>query len=114
MARNHNYTNLICGQDFTLEVANDGLTADITGQGYIKQGDYITIVDKYRVDEVEYYSDPPDMWRAKVSLVPQDLPQIKESKGHYIFPITRIFSIIASVRLRFSLLWKSVLHRGQN
>lgn len=75
MARNHNYTNLKCGEDFTLELANDGITGDMTGQGNIKVGDYITISPhKYQVIEVEYYSEPPDMWRAKVSLVSQNLP----------------------------------------
>jgi len=70
MARNHNYTNLKLGEDFTLEVANDGMTGDMIGQGNIKTGDYISIsTNKYQVVEVEYYSEPPDMWRAKVSLV---------------------------------------------
>ena len=72
MAKTHNYTNIICGKDFTLEIANDGLTGDMIGQGHIKEGDYIviTISDKYRVIEVEYYSEPPDMWRGTVYRVP--------------------------------------------
>lgn len=70
MAKNHNYTNLIRGQDFTLEVANDGLTGDMIGQGNIKVGDYITIAaNKYQVVEIEYYSEPIDMWRAKVMII---------------------------------------------
>jgi len=69
MARNHNYTNLINGQDFTLEVAEDGVTGDMLGQGNMKVGDFITIASKkYRVVEIEYYCQPSDMWRAKVSL----------------------------------------------
>lgn len=114
MARNYNYTNLTPGKDFTLEIASDGLTADIIGQGYIKQGDYITISDKYRVDEVEYYSEPPDIWRAKVSLVPQDLRQTEESKAHFISPVTKVLPLVASVGLRFKPLWKSIYKRRQN
>lgn len=71
MGRNHNYTNLICGLDYTLEVTNDGLTGDLIGQGNIKALDYITIsANKYQVVAVEYYSQPSGMWRAKVSLIP--------------------------------------------
>lgn len=114
MVRNHNYTNLTPGKDFTLEISSDGLTADIIGQGYIKQGDYITISDKYRVDEVEYYSQPPDMWRAKLSLVPQTLPQIEESRGSYVSHLTRVFPMVAYVGPSFRLLWKSIQNRRQN
>lgn len=70
MAKNHNYTNLVHGEDFNLEVANDGITGDMIGQGKMRVGDYITIsATKYRVIQIEYYADPPDMWRAKLSLV---------------------------------------------
>lgn len=70
MAKNHNYTNLIHGQDFTLETAEDGMTGDMIGQGNMKVGDYITVASyKYQVVDIEYYSEPIDMWRAKVSLV---------------------------------------------
>lgn len=70
-AKNHNYTNLICGKDYTIEFTNDGLTGDLIGQGNIKALDYITISpNKYQVVAVEYYSKPSGMWRAKVSLIP--------------------------------------------
>lgn len=71
MTKNHNYTNLNCGKDYTLEFTNDGLTGDLIGQGNIKALDYITISpNKYQVVAVEYYSQPSGMWRAKVSLIP--------------------------------------------
>ncbi len=114
MPRNYNYTNLTPGKDFTLEIASDGLTADIIGQGYIKQGDYITICDKYRVDEVEYYSEPPDIWRGKVSLVPQDLRETEESRAHFIWPVTKVLPLVASVGLRFKPLWESIYKRRQS
>lgn len=57
MARNHNYTNLKYGEDFTLELTNEGITGDMIGQGNIKAGDYITISPhKYQVIEVESQS----------------------------------------------------------
>ena len=69
-ARNHNYTNLSCGKDYTLEVSDDGLRGDMIGQGNMKALDYITISpNKYQVVAVEYYSQPSGMWRAKVSLI---------------------------------------------
>ncbi len=98
MAKNHNYKKLTSGIDFTLEVANDGLTADMIGQGAIKPGDYITISDqyKYQVVEVEYYSTPPDMWRANLSFVPQDLPQIQDIRADWLTkllsPLNRLFT----------------------
>lgn len=70
MVRNHNYTKLKNGEDFTFEIDSDGLRGDMISQGNIKIGDYITIYPKkYQVIEVEYYSDPPDMWRASLVLV---------------------------------------------
>ena len=66
--RNHNYTNLVHEQDFFLEVAQDseaGSIVNITGQGNVQAGDTITI--QLQIVEVEYYSDSPDMWRAKLS-----------------------------------------------
>lgn len=69
--RNHDYTNLSCGEDYTLEISDDGLRGDMIGQGNIKALDYITISpNKYQVIVVEYYSQPSGMWRAKVSLIP--------------------------------------------
>ena len=51
-----------------MEVAQDseaGSIVNITGQGNVQAGDTITI--QLQVVEVEYYSDSPDMWRAKLS-----------------------------------------------
>ena len=69
-ARNHNYTNLSCGKDYTLEVSDDGLRGDMIGQGNMKALDYITISpNKYQVVAIEYYSQPVGMWRAQVSRI---------------------------------------------
>lgn len=43
MARNYNYINLKCGENFTLEFTNDGTTGDLIGQKNIEIGDYLTI-----------------------------------------------------------------------
>lgn len=67
--RNHNYTNLVPGQDFFLEVPQDnesGSTVNMIGQGNVKVGDTVTI--QFRVIEVEHYSDSPDIWRARLSI----------------------------------------------
>ncbi len=67
--RNHNYTNLVPGQDFFLEVPQDsesGSIVNMIGQGNVKVGDTVTI--QFRVVEVEHYSDSPDIWRARLSI----------------------------------------------
>ncbi len=67
--RNHNYTNLVPGQDFFLEVPQDnesGSIVNLIGQGNGKVGDTVTI--QFRVVEVEHYSDSPDTWRARLSI----------------------------------------------
>jgi hypothetical protein len=42
----------------------------------IRPGDYLIIANKdnttrYKVDTIKYYSDPPDMWAAKLSFAPR-------------------------------------------
>jgi len=65
--RTHNLTDQVEGANYTFE-ALDGDRAQMTGYGKgIKGGDYIILTkDKilYRVEDIEYYADPPDLWRA--------------------------------------------------
>lgn len=58
-------------QEFALnEIKDQSGSYYMTAQGApVQPGDYIEITQsqqcaKYQVDDVEYYCDPPDMWRA--------------------------------------------------
>lgn len=73
----HDYTRRCWGHDYTFTPINGGKRAELTGWGYgIAKGDYLILPNKgcttcYRVDEISYYSDPPDMWRAKATFAPR-------------------------------------------
>lgn len=65
----------------TWDTDDGGVTARITGWGRgVKQGDYILLSHnngdptRYRVERIEYYNDPPDMWRAEVRFAPRFTP----------------------------------------
>jgi MioC protein len=66
--RQHNFAGYENGIDYALELIGDGKTARMTGQRVgIKPGDRLTLtIDnepiQYRVEEVDYYSSPSDMW----------------------------------------------------
>jgi hypothetical protein len=70
-AKTHNYTHLVCGKDYVIEKSEDTQKSHMTATGQdIKSGDCIIITGadgnnyKYQVEEVDYYSNPPDMWMA--------------------------------------------------
>lgn len=67
----HHYLKTIDSNSFALEpVGKNALEFSMTGFGAdIKQGDFIIINDKtstttYKVEGIDYYLDPPDMWMA--------------------------------------------------
>jgi hypothetical protein len=67
----HHYFKTIDSNSFALEpLGKNAFEFSMTGFGaYIKQGDFIVINDKtstitYRVEGIDYYLDPPDMWMA--------------------------------------------------
>jgi hypothetical protein len=67
----HHYLKTIDSNSFALEpLGKNELEFSMTGFGAdIKQGDFIVINDKpstitYKVESIEYYLDPPDMWMA--------------------------------------------------
>jgi hypothetical protein len=73
VSRLHDYTNFVGGRDYVLDISNSGLEHKeyyMTGYGRgIKQCDYILLksacgVAKYKVKQVEYYHNPPDLWIA--------------------------------------------------
>jgi hypothetical protein len=69
--KTHNYTHLVSGKDYVLERSEDTQKSHMTATGKnIKSGDCIIVTEadgkccKYQVEEIDYYSDPPDMWMA--------------------------------------------------
>ena len=68
--KTYDYTQLVCGRDYVFEPTENQTEGYMTGQGRgIKSGDYIIFQNgssacKYQVEEINYYSDPPDMWMA--------------------------------------------------
>jgi MioC protein len=69
--RIHDFTNAVCGSEYVFETidaqGNNGyMTAQCRG---VKLGDTIVIQpgvspERYRVEQIEYYSSPADMWIA--------------------------------------------------
>ena len=74
--KTHNYTHLVCGKDYVLEKSENTGKSQMTATGKnVKSGDCIIITGsdgnsyKYQVEEIDYYSDPPDMWMALLKQV---------------------------------------------
>ncbi|WP_375514666.1 hypothetical protein [uncultured Nostoc sp.] len=72
----HDYSQLICGSDYVFERLNEGTIGYMTGIGKgIKLCDRIIVREgcesyQYQVEELDYYSDPSDMWIALLKQVP--------------------------------------------
>jgi hypothetical protein len=68
--KTYDYTQLICGRDYVFEPTDNQTRGYMTGQGKgLKSGDYIILQNGsgaciYQVEEINYYSEPPDMWMA--------------------------------------------------
>ena len=66
----HDYSQLVGGRDYVFELLNGGIEAQMTGFGKgVKPDDCIILQHgcssyRYRVEDVDYYSDPPNMWMA--------------------------------------------------
>jgi hypothetical protein len=71
--KTYDYTRYVSGRDYVFESVNDLKKGYMTGQGKgIKRGDYIFLKNgsdscRYQVEEIDYYSNPPDMWIALLS-----------------------------------------------
>ncbi|MBH8554707.1 hypothetical protein I8751_20560 [Nostocaceae cyanobacterium CENA357] len=68
--KTHDYSQLIWGKDYVFESLSSGIEGQMTGIGKgIKPRDYIILqrgfeTYRYRVEQIDYYSDPSDMWIA--------------------------------------------------
>jgi hypothetical protein len=66
----HDYSKLVMGSDYVFESLNTGTQGCITGFGKgVKSGDFMILKQnnqscRYQVEEINYYSDPSDMWIA--------------------------------------------------
>ena len=79
----HDYTKRYWGHDFIFDPIDDGQQAHMMGWGCgIEVGHFLIIPNgaettRYRVDQIEYFNDPPDMWTASVSFAPRSQPKVK-------------------------------------
>lgn len=70
--KTHRYHQGQQGTEFILETTADTSVSYMTAQSpAVRPGDYIEIASpdgplKFQVDEIEYYSDPADMWMAQL------------------------------------------------
>jgi hypothetical protein len=68
--RTYNYTKLTRGQDYFFESIEEGTKGYLTKQGQkVQPGDYIILREenntfRYKIEEIDYYSNPSDMWIA--------------------------------------------------
>ncbi|MEH2057780.1 MAG: hypothetical protein V7K97_16785 [Nostoc sp.] len=72
----HDYSQQVSGSDYVFESINEGMIGYMTGVGKgIKPCDRIILRQgcesyQYQVEEIDYYSDPSDMWIALLKQVP--------------------------------------------
>lgn len=76
--KTHDFTECVYGSDYVFEVAPEAkevyMTARCKG---VKPGDYIVLQiysesKKYQVEQIDYYSNPSDMWIALIKKVTDD------------------------------------------
>ena len=74
----HDYSIRGWGHDYVFRPQDNGLKAHMMGWGYgLKPNDYLILQNKgattrYQIKNVEYYSDPADMWPADVVFSPRE------------------------------------------
>jgi hypothetical protein len=71
----HDYRQYESGIDYVFELVDNTDIGYMTGQGTgIKPGDYLLLlinhqVCKYQIKEIDYYSNPSDMWIASLKYI---------------------------------------------
>ncbi|NMG20010.1 hypothetical protein DP116_11290 [Brasilonema bromeliae SPC951] len=69
-SKTYDYTQYVSGRDYIFESIDNQAKGYMTGQGTgIKRGDYIILCHssrtcRYQVEDIDYYSEPPNMWIA--------------------------------------------------
>lgn len=75
--KTHDYTNRHWGHDYTFSPIDNGAKGELMGWGTgIEAGDYLIIQNgdgstRYQVEEIEYFSNPKDMWKATATFAPR-------------------------------------------
>ncbi|MBW4553040.1 MAG: GGDEF domain-containing protein [Aphanocapsa sp. GSE-SYN-MK-11-07L] len=62
------FTNIDWEHEFAISAPIEGVVGTMTGQGQLADGDKIIFCLQCHVNEVEYYSNASDIWRAEISL----------------------------------------------
>ncbi|OKH40338.1 hypothetical protein NIES2101_35010 [Calothrix sp. HK-06] len=68
--KTYDYTSQVSGQDYVFEAIDDDAKGYMTAQGKgVAVGDFISLqngaeIYHYQVEQIEYYSNPSDMWTA--------------------------------------------------
>lgn len=76
--KTHDFTECIPGTNYVFEIADNLTTAYMTAQGKgVKVNDYIVLqigseFHRYQVEQIDYYSNPSDMWMALIKKVTND------------------------------------------
>ncbi|MBH8576849.1 hypothetical protein I8752_28460 [Nostocaceae cyanobacterium CENA369] len=71
----HDYSRLVRGKDYVFEFLTEGTEAQMTGIGKgLKAQDYIilkhgSLTCRYQIVQIDYYSEPSDMWMALLKRV---------------------------------------------
>jgi diguanylate cyclase (GGDEF)-like protein len=67
MTQIHDFTGISWGEEFVMDAPIKSISGTITGQGALQAGDHIVLCVKCRVDEVQNYTDSPELWQANIS-----------------------------------------------
>lgn len=81
--RTHDYTSRSWGHDYVIsEVRGGGKVLVCFGWGpdaktKMRSSDFVILPNKddttrYRITDISYYRDPPDMWRARLEFAPRE------------------------------------------
>jgi diguanylate cyclase (GGDEF)-like protein len=68
MSKTHDFTNILWGEEFDIESSFETAQVTVTGEGSLESGDHVVLCIKCHVDEVQHYSNTPEIWRAKFSV----------------------------------------------
>lgn len=69
-SKTYDYTQYVSGRDYIFESIDNQAKGYMTGlRTGIQRGDYIILCNssntcRYQVEDIDYYSEPPDMWIA--------------------------------------------------